>query len=103
MEVCMRKEFVSLDGVVEDPRWTFQFNSEEQEKLKFDELSASDALLLGRSPEHGVDGTDERGGIRPMNPRTSIPVRRTSPKVREKGCERIGRFTDHPLHEEVLL
>jgi dihydrofolate reductase len=33
---------------MEDPSWTFRFSSEEQEKFKFDELAASDALLLGR-------------------------------------------------------
>ena len=41
-------EFVSLDGVVEDPKWTFQFTGKEQEKFKFDELAASNALLLGQ-------------------------------------------------------
>jgi dihydrofolate reductase len=46
-------EFVSVDGVVEDPGWTFQFGSEEQEKLKFAELAASDALLLGRVTYEG--------------------------------------------------
>jgi dihydrofolate reductase len=46
-------EFVSLDGVVEDPSWTFQFSSEEQERFKFDELAASDALLLGRVTYEG--------------------------------------------------
>jgi dihydrofolate reductase len=46
-------EFVSLDGVVENPSWTFQFGSEEQEKFKFDELAASDALLLGRVTYEG--------------------------------------------------
>jgi len=46
-------EFVSLDGVVEDPKWTFQFGSEEQEEFKFDELAASDALLLGRVTYEG--------------------------------------------------
>jgi len=40
-------EFVSLDGVIEDPRWTFRFMSEERENFKLAELSASDALLLG--------------------------------------------------------
>ena len=48
MRKVVVSEFVSLDGVMEDPGWTFQFASEEQEKFKFDELSASDALLLGR-------------------------------------------------------
>lgn len=48
MRKVVVSEFVSLDGVMEEPRWTFQFNSEEQEKFKYDELKASDALLLGR-------------------------------------------------------
>jgi hypothetical protein len=56
-EVPIRKvivsEFVSLDGVMEDPSWTFQFSSEEQQKFKFDELFASDALLLGRVTYEG--------------------------------------------------
>jgi len=51
-EVSVRKvivsEFVALDGVIENPSWTFRFTGEEQQKYKFDELSASDALLLGR-------------------------------------------------------
>ncbi len=46
-------EFVSLDGVVEDPGWTFQFASKEQENFKFDELSTAGALLLGRVTYEG--------------------------------------------------
>jgi dihydrofolate reductase len=46
-------EFVSLDGVVEDPSWTFQFSSVEQENFKFDELAESDAPLLGRVTYEG--------------------------------------------------
>ena len=53
MRKVVVSEFVSLDGVMEDPGWTFQFASEEQEKFKFDELSASDALLLGRVTYEG--------------------------------------------------
>ena len=30
--VTVRKEFVSLDGVMEDPSWEFPFRGEEQEK-----------------------------------------------------------------------
>src|SRR5829696_6807809 len=56
-EVSMRKivvsEFVSLDGVIEDPSWTLRFTGEEQQKYKFDELAASDALLLGRVTYEG--------------------------------------------------
>jgi dihydrofolate reductase len=48
MRKLVVSEFVSLDGVMEDPQWTFQFMNEVQERFKFDELQASDALLLGR-------------------------------------------------------
>jgi dihydrofolate reductase len=42
-------QFVSLDGVVEDPSsWTFQFSGEDLQKYKLDELAAADTLLLGR-------------------------------------------------------
>lgn len=53
MRKVIASEFVSLDGVIEDPSWTFQFPSEEQPKFKFDELTASDALLLGRVTYEG--------------------------------------------------
>jgi len=46
-------EFVSLDGVMEDPSWTFQFPSEDRDQYKFDELAAADALLLGRKTYEG--------------------------------------------------
>jgi dihydrofolate reductase len=56
-EVSVRKvvasEFVALDGVIENPSWTFRFTGKEQQKFKFDELSASDALLLGRVTYEG--------------------------------------------------
>ena len=50
-------EFISLDGVIEDPGgaegtefggWTFRFPAEDGQKFKFEELVASDVLLLGR-------------------------------------------------------
>jgi dihydrofolate reductase len=53
MRKVIVSEFVTLDGVMEDPSWTFQFSSEEQERFKFDELAASDALLLGRTTYEG--------------------------------------------------
>lgn len=61
-------EFVSLDGVMEEPRWTFQFErGPEGDKFKFDELFGSEALLLGRVTYQGFAqawpsmGTDEFG------------------------------------------
>jgi dihydrofolate reductase len=47
-------EFVSLDGVIEEPRWTFQFDrGPEGDRFKYDELFASEALLLGRVTYQG--------------------------------------------------
>jgi hypothetical protein len=39
-------EFISLDGVIEEPRWTFQFErGPEGMKFKLDELFDCDALF----------------------------------------------------------
>ncbi len=47
-------EFVSLDGVFEDPRWTFEFDrGEEGDAFKADELRAAEAKLLGRVTYEG--------------------------------------------------
>src|SRR5438105_4807963 len=56
-------EFVTLDGVFEDPGggedvgyggWAFQFDrGPEGDKFKLDELMAADALLLGRTTYEG--------------------------------------------------
>jgi dihydrofolate reductase len=46
-------EFVSVDGVMEEPGWTFQFPSDDRDRYKFDELAAADALLLGRVTYEG--------------------------------------------------
>ena len=41
-------EFLSLDGIMENPTWTSKYGHDEIEKYKLGELLASDALLLGR-------------------------------------------------------
>lgn len=46
-------EFVSLDGVMEDPAWTFSYWNDEIAAFKGEESSASDALLLGRVTYQG--------------------------------------------------
>ena len=66
-------EFVSLDGVMEDPGgaedfkhggWSFQFNrGEDGDKFKLDETRESDALLLGRVTWEGfADAWPSRDG-----------------------------------------
>ena len=55
-------EFISLDGVIEDPGgadgsehggWSFRFPAPDAEKLKFEELMSSDVQLLGRVTYQG--------------------------------------------------
>jgi dihydrofolate reductase len=46
-------EFMSLDGVIENPMWTFPYWNDEIAKFKGDEGEASDALLLGRMTYEG--------------------------------------------------
>ena len=63
MRKIVVSEFVTLDGVMEDPggaegfergAWSFQFDGgPEGDKFKFDELAAADALLLGRVTYEG--------------------------------------------------
>ncbi len=66
-------EFVSLDGIFEDPGgsesykhggWSFQFNrGDDGDKFKLDEAMASDALLLGRATYQGfADAWPSRTG-----------------------------------------
>ena len=66
-------EFISLDGVVEDPGgsedfkyggWSFEFDrGDEGDQFKLDETMASDALLLGRVTYQGfADSWPQRDG-----------------------------------------
>jgi len=53
MRTLVVTEFVSLDGIMEDPGWTFTYWNDEIAKFKGEESSASDALLLGRVTYEG--------------------------------------------------
>lgn len=53
MRKIVVSEFLSLDGVMEEPQWTFPFNTEEQNQYKLNELKTSDTLLLGRVTYEG--------------------------------------------------
>jgi dihydrofolate reductase len=73
MRKLVATEYVTLDGVMEEPgQWSFPFWSEETAQFKFDELFASDALLLGRVTYEGFarawpSMTDEQGFADRMN------------------------------------
>jgi dihydrofolate reductase len=82
MRKLVVSEFVTLDGVMEDPGgsegferggWAFQFDrGPEGDKFKLDEVMESDALLLGRRTYEGFaeawpSRTDEAGFADKMN------------------------------------
>ena len=47
-------EFMSLDGVMEEPRWTFDFDrGKEGDQFKYEELFDAESLLLGRTTSQG--------------------------------------------------
>ena len=75
-------EFITLDGVIQDPGgsgemerggWSFEYNrGEEGDKFKLDELNASDAQLLGRITYEGFAAAwpnmkDDAGFAEKMN------------------------------------
>jgi len=49
MRKLINSTYVSLDGVVSNPQeWTFQFRDDTANQFAFEQLMASDALLMGR-------------------------------------------------------
>lgn len=46
-------QFISLDGVIENPAWTFKYWNDETAQFKGEETSANEELLLGRVTYQG--------------------------------------------------
>ncbi len=72
MRKMIAAEYLSLDGVIEEPRWTGAYWNDELAKLQHDLLFSSDALLLGRVTYQGMSqawpsSTDEQGFADRMN------------------------------------
>ncbi len=88
-------EYLSLDGVFEEPgKWSFPFFDEEAGQFKWNELQASDALLLGRNTYEGfaaawptMPGTGEFG--EKMNSMPKYVVSSTLDKVEWAGSKLI--------------
>jgi dihydrofolate reductase len=94
---------------MEEPAWSFQFWSEEAAKYKFDELFASDALLLGRKTYEGFakawpSMTDEQGFADRMNSIPKYVVSKTLDKaewnnstiIRDHVVEEITKLREQP-------
>ncbi len=72
MRNVVLSEYLSLDGVMENPAWTVPYWSDAIAKYKYDELFASDALLMGRVTYEGFAAAwpsmnDEQGFADRMN------------------------------------
>ena len=72
MRKLVVSQFVSLDGVIENPMWTFPYWNDEIAEFKRGELFGSDSLLLGRVTYQGFaeawpSRTDEQGYADRMN------------------------------------
>ena len=48
MRKVVVSEFMTLDGVIENPAWSMPYQSPEQDAFKVAEMKVADALLLGR-------------------------------------------------------
>ena len=65
-------EYVSLDGVMEEPAWSGPYFNEELQRFQYENLFGSDALLLGRVTYEGFKSawpamSDEAGFADRMN------------------------------------
>ena len=93
-------EFVSLDGVIEDPGgaedfkhggWTFEIDrGEEGDKFKLDETIEAEALLLGRDDLRGLRRgvARARGRVRRQVQRDAEVRRLLDPRASPSGTTR---------------
>ena len=125
MRKVVVSEYVTLDGVMEDPGgaegfehggWSFPFWSEEAAKFKFDELFACDALLLGRVTYQGFakawpSMTDEQGFADRMNSLPKFVVSTTLEKlewnnsrlIKENIAEEVSKLKQQPGEPMAIL
>ena len=102
-------EFLSLDGVYDDPRWTFEFDrGAEGEHYKLDELMASDAQLLGRVTYDGFaqawpSMTDDAGFADKMNSMPKYVVSSTLTEASWNNSEIISPSSCEPAKEVSAL
>jgi dihydrofolate reductase len=109
MRKIVVSEYVSLDGVFEEPgEWSFDFFNDEAEQFKFDELFASDLLLLGRKTYEGFAAawpsmSDERGFADRMNSLPKLVASTTLDEaewnaslVRENVAEEVSKLKQQP-------
>jgi dihydrofolate reductase len=126
MRKIIVSEFVTLDGVMEDPGgaegtahggWSFKFGrGDDQQKFKFDELFASDALLLGRVTYQGfaaawptMPGTGEFGERMNSLPKHVVSTTlaavewNNSRLIKQNVTEEISRLKQQPGQDIIVF
>ena len=116
MRKVIASVYVTLDGVMEAPNeWSFQYWSEEAAKFKYDELFASDALLLGRVTYEGfaaawptMPGTGEYGER--MNSLPKFVVSKTLQEttwnaslIQDNIAEEVSRLKQQPGRDLLIF
>lgn len=118
MRKIIVSEFITIDGVIEDPGgaenspyggWSFSYWNDEAEKYKHEELFSSDALLLGRETYQGFAAawpsmTDENGFADRMNSLPKYVVSNTLEKtewnnskiIKDNIIEEIQKLKEQP-------
>ena len=100
MSRIIATEYVSLDGMMDDPgQWSFPFFHPEVGQYKFDELFASDAMLLGRVTHEAFAAawttmSDEAGFADRMNGMPKYVASRTRTEVGWNGTVLQGELGD---------
>jgi dihydrofolate reductase len=118
-EPGMRKivltEYVSLDGVMDEPAWTGPYWNDEIAKFKYDELFGSDTLLLGRVTYQGFAAawpsqSDAQGFADRMNNLPKVVISTTlqsvewknSSIIKDNVVEAVSRLRQQP-GQNILL
>jgi dihydrofolate reductase len=106
--------YMSLDGVIEEPAWTMEFWNDELGTYQYDQLFASDALLLGRVTYQGFAAawpsmTDEAGFADRMNSLPKYVASTTLEEaewnaslIKENVAEEVARLKQQP-GQDILI
>ena len=115
MRRIVASEYVTLDGVIHEPIWSLPFSNDESAKFKYDELFASDALLLGRVTYEGfasvwptMKGTGDFGERMNGMPKYVVSTTLQNPEwtnshlISANVVEEIARLKEEPGQDLLL-
>jgi dihydrofolate reductase len=116
MRSIVATEYVSLDGVMDEPGvWSGPFFNDEAAKFKYNELFASDALLLGRVTYEGfakawptMEGTGDFGERMNSMPKYVVSTTLQNPEwtnsrvISANVVEEISRLKEEPGQDLLL-